>query len=963
MTGRLIISMVLLLSFNFVLSSRVLAETNMFQKLVTLRFANELRVEAKDGEADISSLGSNNFVHVQGQALFFPGQFIDPQYYEIADFRVMAQEEKAIVAPLMLKSLAFALEKTDQNFGTFAVALNSVGKRDLSIVIPRFYHALDVYVVDKHGMQRVLELGKVDPVAKNNRNFAEYSPPQPSLKIDGNFFIYAYASSPVRDGKNLLNFSSFYVGETAYLNDAMALSRFLSSALSGCFLIVFIFYLFIFVFRRTDRSSLYLALFAFCSFGLSILHSVELGIAPNGTLELYTMVNILGILFLNLYLIDKTQVHLQKKFASFLKWMAIGTAVFGNVSEFFRWDDFTNLIFVCAFFLSNYLIIKTIYLGYKHNIPAIGYFLIGAILNGAFQFPIMISSISNANFEYGYFILLANLVMALALGLVNAKDFAMTYLASVQQREALEVKNAEVNYLNKNLEHLVDAKTKEVKAILDNIPQGILTIGRDGLIDEQYSAHLKIILEIDEIASLSFKSVFLDRCVMDGDQKSLIWNSVKVICGEDGIAFEMNSDHLPKEVAFTCGEQVKQLKVTWNAELDENLTISRLLVTLLDITIERKLQITATEKQDELTIVEELLSVSGAKFAQFFHTSKSLLIENKKIADNEQLDVDPQVLKMIFVNAHTVKGAARTLQLKSLAHILHEMEDDCHGMLEQRLALNKDRLKELCNACVEVLEKYRSINRDKLNRVDDYGHVLVNRGTLEDQYHLYRSLLETKERGIEEFRLNIQQRMLTIESYIFENLLLVFDTYKESAVKIAKDLGKAEPIFEFDIKNVKLLPEKRAVLDNCMIHILRNALDHGVEYPEERIKQGKGPRGRIFVNSLVQGNELVLQVKDDGRGLAMDSLRERGRQKGHLNEKSTNQEIAELVFLSGLSTAQSVSQISGRGIGMDAVRTFLETEGGRISVQLFQPKSEQRGFYDFALVIHLPLGQAMTLAS
>lgn len=121
-----------------------------------------------------------------------------------------------------------------------------------------------------------------------------------------------------------------------------------------------------------------------------------------------------------------------------------------------------------------------------------------------------------------------------------------------------------------------------------------------------------------------------------------------------------------------------------------------------------------------------------------------------------------------------------------------------------------------------------------------------------------------------------------------------------------------------------------------LLHILRNALDHGIESPGERIAAGKQPYGTISLRSLHDGGSVLIVVQDDGRGIDTDAVRRRAIERGIVDADAPpmqNEECHELLFAPGFSTADRVSDISGRGVGMDVVRKNIESIRGRIHVE------------------------------
>ena len=119
-----------------------------------------------------------------------------------------------------------------------------------------------------------------------------------------------------------------------------------------------------------------------------------------------------------------------------------------------------------------------------------------------------------------------------------------------------------------------------------------------------------------------------------------------------------------------------------------------------------------------------------------------------------------------------------------------------------------------------------------------------------------------------------------------------------------------------------------------LVHLVRNSMDHGLETTEARIAAGKSEQGTITLNAFHQGGNIVIEVKDDGAGLNEEKIREKAIANGLIQESDvlTPEEIHNLIFLPGFSTAEAVSDISGRGVGMDVVRRNINELNGSIDV-------------------------------
>jgi two-component system chemotaxis sensor kinase CheA len=161
----------------------------------------------------------------------------------------------------------------------------------------------------------------------------------------------------------------------------------------------------------------------------------------------------------------------------------------------------------------------------------------------------------------------------------------------------------------------------------------------------------------------------------------------------------------------------------------------------------------------------------------------------------------------------------------------------------------------------------------------------------------------------------------------------VFQRMPRLVRELAQTLGK-EVKLVLEGENTEVDKTIIEELADPLTHMIRNSMDHGVETPEERIAAGKNPEGTIKLIAEHRAGRIVISVTDDGRGIGRDRLLAKARSRGLVgaDEKLAPEEIDQLIFAAGLSTADAVSDISGRGVGMDVVRRNVESLGGRISV-------------------------------
>jgi two-component system chemotaxis sensor kinase CheA len=183
------------------------------------------------------------------------------------------------------------------------------------------------------------------------------------------------------------------------------------------------------------------------------------------------------------------------------------------------------------------------------------------------------------------------------------------------------------------------------------------------------------------------------------------------------------------------------------------------------------------------------------------------------------------------------------------------------------------------------------------------------------------------ERKLNELQKSVMEIRMTPVGQLFEKMSRIVR-------KISREQGKMVElrIFGADTELDKVIIEE---ISDPLMHIIRNSVDHGIETPEERISGGKDEKGIIRLSSCQKGNHVVIEVNDDGRGIDVEKVRRKAAEVGHIRsgECLSDKETLELLFLPGLSTAEQVSEISGRGVGMDVVKNNIEALSGMVDIE------------------------------
>ncbi|MBB4066072.1 chemotaxis protein CheA [Gellertiella hungarica] len=210
------------------------------------------------------------------------------------------------------------------------------------------------------------------------------------------------------------------------------------------------------------------------------------------------------------------------------------------------------------------------------------------------------------------------------------------------------------------------------------------------------------------------------------------------------------------------------------------------------------------------------------------------------------------------------------------------------------------------------------------------------------QFAVINRIAEDMQDGI------MQVRMLPMSS--------VFQRFPRLVRDVARQLGKKVRLV---LEGEDAEADKHIVesLGDPLIHILRNSLDHGLETPDVRVAAGKPEEGRILVRASQEGDRVLIEIEDDGKGIDPAVIKRKAFEKGLIDEARlesiSDTEAIQLVFAPGFSTAETVSSLSGRGVGMDVVKTSLEKIGGQVRL------TSERG-RGTRIVLTLPLSVAVS---
>jgi len=355
---------------------------------------------------------------------------------------------------------------------------------------------------------------------------------------------------------------------------------------------------------------------------------------------------------------------------------------------------------------------------------------------------------------------------------------------------------------------------------------------------------------------------------------------------------------------------------------------------------------------------------------------------------------DRSRLDSIFRFVHTVKGSCGFLDLPRLARLSHAAEDVLAAVRDGNRVPDTalvnavlgvvDRIGEIVEAIeagaslddssedlliaalaedaspiapAQVTSVQRATSRSVRLNVDLLDRMMSGMSEMVlARNDLARRLRDTSldprvEAALERLSLTVAEMRDTVTRTRMQKIEALFSALPRMVRDTAAELGKAVTL-TIDGADVELDREMIELMRDPLVHIIRNAIDHGIETPGERKRAGKRESGRLIVSARQSGNQILIEIADDGAGIDTARLVAKARERSLLTDAEvaalSESQRTDLIFHAGLSTRDAVTAISGRGVGMDVVRANIEQIGGRVVL------SNQRG-KGLTIVIHVPL--------
>jgi signal transduction histidine kinase len=484
-----------------------------------------------------------------------------------------------------------------------------------------------------------------------------------------------------------------------------------------------------------------------------------------------------------------------------------------------------------------------------------------------------------------------------------------------------------------NLDRLVSERSAEMRMIMDTVPVGLLTVNDQLRIQPEYSKACEAILGVEKLRGRDFFDTLgltRRRAAERAELEEFLDVVRRGLLDEEQVAFLNPFGEL--ELSAAEGRRPTWVRIQYRV-IDRGAGPCHVLVVLKDITESKALQ-QRVERSERHNTQLKAIAEDPDLYCEFLREARAIVRQAEaSVAQIPGADDPRSLVDAVFRGAHTIKGTSGAMGLGALGGLA--------GTLEDRLS----ELRSTPSISPEVLEETRA----GLDRIRE----AVEEAVAEAEKLLGQSLdggrgmvLRVDSREIRRHMEEISALPL-VPAHRAEILDRLGDLRK---VDVKRGLGRALKIvpglmerlskdveFTVDAAGVRIDCDVSQELNGPLVHLLRNAFDHGIEPAEERELKAKPSRGKVTltVSSVARG--VTVSLADDGRGLDPGALRESARKKGLLTPEEagrlSDEESRYLIFRPGFSTAEAVTDVSGRGVGMDAViASVRDALGGEVRV-------------------------------
>jgi signal transduction histidine kinase len=458
----------------------------------------------------------------------------------------------------------------------------------------------------------------------------------------------------------------------------------------------------------------------------------------------------------------------------------------------------------------------------------------------------------------------------------------------------IEQKNIELTSINQNLEEMVEERTRTIQTILANVKSGFLIVDRNLQIVEGFTRSCYELFGSQLKAGMKLS----DALGLKGKNKDHADVALEQVFS-DIFPSEVSLSQIPER--FRLHDKVLALQ---GSVLRKGDAVSGILYTVIDATRLEKAELESHTNWALVKIIQ-----NREAFRNFLSEMKTLLKHSYTAADASDQD-------KIRSGLHTMKGNAASFGLRDVAEVTHE--------IEEKTRIQRDDI----NRIESRLREFLSVHRDTLELdfdVDDDELLSVHRNELDKlSLHLHRAtdLMQAVE-TFDNWFSGVKQKTARA-------LLGPLQDYTEA---LATRLGKNVRLV-IDGGQTTMNAEIMMPILQSLTHLIRNSVDHGIEAPWER--SNKPETGVIRIRFAEDEKAWTVDVSDDGRGINSEAVLKKAMERSLVTagkgQQLSHEERCQLIFLSGLSTAEAASDVSGRGVGMAAVQEAVQEAKGFIQV-------------------------------
>ena len=435
-----------------------------------------------------------------------------------------------------------------------------------------------------------------------------------------------------------------------------------------------------------------------------------------------------------------------------------------------------------------------------------------------------------------------------------------------------------------------EARSREMRRLLDVVQDGFFTINEQGVISEERSS------ATDSLLGGLKQSETLAEVLREHDPSAADWLELGL---EDVFAgvlpLEVTLAQLPARVQI--GNRV--LSIGYCPVIERNQVIE-LAVTISDITAEVDREQLEIENREMLAMIERIGNDRDGTI-EFLQEGDELIAS---LRDDSQGDMTVTKRRV-----HTLKGNCSMFGLQRVSRTCHEIEDYLTDSGEFPQDVVWSKLFEGWSAARAMAHK--------LVRDDEVGIVLNDT----ELTSLLMGVLKNE---------STASLATRVASWRLEPTKIRLDRIAEHARRLAGRMGKGGITIVAEHGDLRTEARHWVSFWSSIIHVVRNAIDHGIESAEERVAAGKAPTGTLTINTAIDGERFIVSIADDGRGIAWESIRDAARCHGLPSE--SQQDLVNALFKDGVSTAKTVTDTSGRGVGMSAIRQATHKLGGEITI-------------------------------